>query len=230
MFTWCGPTTSQDHLIKTGSKLLSYFKERHPEDVIFVVKGEDIPAHRVLLAASSEYFCAMLDGDMKEGDSDRIPIEGDITPEAFRNILNFLYTGRLEKVQVVTLIELLHHADMYQIDDLKEYCIDKIEKYLSPGNVLHIMRVSRDTSSPRLEYKALDFILKHPRDQVISECLKSLPNDQDNKDIMKDILLHLFNNFPVPTKDSASSTTANDAANRAPARASFTFAPTGNNH
>jgi hypothetical protein len=69
-------------------------------DVTFVVEGEKIKAHSVLLAARSEYFERMLCGGFAEagssaaGSAAQIPIQ-NTTPAAFRALLRYLYTDEL---------------------------------------------------------------------------------------------------------------------------------------
>ena len=69
-------------------------------DVTFVVEGEKITAHTVLLVARSEYFERMLCGGFAEagssaaGSAAQIPIQ-NTTPAAFRALLRYLYTDEL---------------------------------------------------------------------------------------------------------------------------------------
>jgi hypothetical protein len=69
-------------------------------DVTFVVEGEKIKAHSVLLAARSKYFERMLCGGFAEagssaaGSAAQIPIQ-NTTPAAFRALLRYLYTDEL---------------------------------------------------------------------------------------------------------------------------------------
>lgn len=81
-------------------------------DVTLVVCGQRFNAHRVILAARSQYFRALLFGGLKESMQDEIEIKGTTLP-AFKGLLKYIYTGHMslanlrEDVSIITLTELL---------------------------------------------------------------------------------------------------------------------------
>lgn len=60
-------------------------------DVTFIVENEKIPAHRVILAARSEYFRALLYGGLSEASQSEIVLK--IPLEAFKALLKYVYSG-----------------------------------------------------------------------------------------------------------------------------------------
>jgi len=61
-------------------------------DIQFIVKGEKIPAHSLILEGGSPVFAAMFEHDMTESSSRTVVVE-DIEPGVFRQLLHYLYTG-----------------------------------------------------------------------------------------------------------------------------------------
>lgn len=62
-------------------------------DVTFIVDGCRLPAHRVILAARSEYFRALLFGGLSESTQDEIHL--DLPLVAFKALLKYIYSGRM---------------------------------------------------------------------------------------------------------------------------------------
>ena len=63
-------------------------------DVILQVEDTEFPAHRTVLAASSEYFLKMFTVEMKEKYSKEVPIK-TVTSAAMSEILNSIYTQEI---------------------------------------------------------------------------------------------------------------------------------------
>jgi speckle-type POZ protein len=63
--------------------------------VVLVVEGERFPAHRVMLAARSEYFRGLLLSGMQEGSGQQEIELGEVSARAFRVVLRHLYTAEL---------------------------------------------------------------------------------------------------------------------------------------
>lgn len=84
-----------EHFEHVSGDLLDLFKSGEHSDVTFVVDGVKVPAHRVVLAARCPYFKVLLFGKMREAHTGAvIPID-DATPESFRTLLEYVYSGRV---------------------------------------------------------------------------------------------------------------------------------------
>ena len=59
-----------------------------------VVDGQRFRAHRVILAARSDYFRALLYGGMKESQLSEIELM-DTSLAAFKHLLRYIYTGQV---------------------------------------------------------------------------------------------------------------------------------------
>ena len=80
-------------------------------DVTIVVAGQEFKAHKIILAASSPYFKAMLATAFDEKDHSKILIQ-DIVPHCFEMILAFIYTGRRMEITVDNVQSLLETASI----------------------------------------------------------------------------------------------------------------------
>ncbi|CAG7820419.1 unnamed protein product [Allacma fusca] len=63
-------------------------------DVSLVVEGVSFPAHKIILAARSNYFRALLYGGMRESTQAEIELKG-ATTASFKVLLKYVYTGRM---------------------------------------------------------------------------------------------------------------------------------------
>lgn len=88
-------------------------------DVTFEVNGEQLRAHRIMLAARSPVLRAELFGHMKEKHMDYIQID-DMDATVFRAMLHFIYTDSLpemnERDKVAMAQHLIDAADRYDLE------------------------------------------------------------------------------------------------------------------
>jgi BTB/POZ domain-containing protein 9 len=63
-------------------------------DITLVVNGQRFNAHKVILAARSQYFRALLFGGLKESTQNEIELKEPILP-AFKELLKYIYTGHI---------------------------------------------------------------------------------------------------------------------------------------
>jgi BTB/POZ domain-containing protein 9 len=70
-----------------------------------IVESEHIYAHRIILAARSEYFRALLFGGLRESQNDNHTIEiKECKADAFKILLNYIYTGRINLIKEKVII------------------------------------------------------------------------------------------------------------------------------
>ena len=67
----------------------------------------------MLLAATSDYFRAMLCGPMRESKKDCVDLK-DLTAEALEHIIDFMYSGEMV-LDMENLMETLHAASHLQV-------------------------------------------------------------------------------------------------------------------
>lgn len=108
-----------------------------------VVPNEDgkvtmaqIPAHRAILAAGSDYFRAMLTSTCQEAQPQaHISIVG-YSEEAVRSMLEYIYNSKLSKHRPKDFseMELLRLADQYQLAELRAQTVSLIKRSLTDAD------------------------------------------------------------------------------------------------
>jgi BTB/POZ domain-containing protein 9 len=69
-------------------------------DIELIIESEHFYAHRVILAARSEYFRALLYGGLRESQQDNHRIEiKECKAAAFEILLLYIYTGRINLIK-----------------------------------------------------------------------------------------------------------------------------------
>jgi len=94
-------------------------------DVLVCVEQHKFKCHKALLSARSVIFKNMLAHDTLESRTNTIDIK-HIPVEAVDDMLQFIYSGKLPVNTKSENLDLLHAADMYQLDELKEACVDSL--------------------------------------------------------------------------------------------------------
>ena len=106
------------------SKLAQFRDQEEFIDVRLQVSDTLFPAHRIVLAANSEYFYAMFTNEMKESKQEVIELkEPSISAEALRVLLNSIYTGEL-CANKENVFDVLTAANHLQITNIVHQCCD----------------------------------------------------------------------------------------------------------
>ena len=63
-------------------------------DVTLVAENVEIPAHKIVLASSSDYFWTMFTTNFKEKETSRIPIRG-VKPFILKLLVEYSYTSKI---------------------------------------------------------------------------------------------------------------------------------------
>ena len=96
-------------------------------DVHLKVGEELFSAHRIVLAASNDYFGAMFAHEMKESNQEVIELKDEsISTAALKIVLDFIYSGDLQ-VNDENIFEVLVAADHLQVTSVVQQCCDYLQ-------------------------------------------------------------------------------------------------------
>ncbi|CAL5007423.1 unnamed protein product [Urochloa decumbens] len=175
---WEIKVTPSDILENLGKLLES--GER--SDVTFKVKGEVFHAHKFVLAMRSRVFEAELYGPMRDKKRQSITVE-DMEPDAFKALLEFMYTDSLPPMDDLDLLEkedlvkhLLVAADRYGVERMKLMCESILWKSLDINNAATILAVADQYHCNNLKKACIGYIssLNRMDDVVASQGYENL--------------------------------------------------------
>ena len=110
------------------SKCARFRDEGQFIDVRLKVREDIFPAHRIVLAANSDYFHAMFTDGMKESNQEVIELKDDsISPDALKILMDSIYTGDLH-VNEENVFEVLAAADHLQVTSVVQQCCDFLKR------------------------------------------------------------------------------------------------------
>jgi speckle-type POZ protein len=173
-----------------SSHLEELFYDMSFSDVSFNIGGRQFPAHKVILAARSQYFAAMFKHPMKEQSTNHIEIE-DIEPEVFLELVRFIYTGRVQFDKMESMAAgLFIAADKYLLDELKMKCENYMLHHMSPNNCV-VLLLHGDLLNPAEPLKeAVKFLRRFPSQVTATDGWKKIK--QENPFLLCDIQQFVF--------------------------------------
>ncbi|XP_028829053.1 rho-related BTB domain-containing protein 3 [Denticeps clupeoides] len=153
---------------QTGPQTLgSLFNSPLYSDVIFMVQGSVLPAHRAVLVARCDVMAAMFSGKYAEARSRVVPIHG-VSSDTFLSFLEYLYTDSCCPASVLQAMAVLVCAEMYQVKRLQHLCEVCVCAYLqsmpsrelaSTGiSVIRLLRRAKCHNADQLYVWLLHFI------------------------------------------------------------------------
>jgi len=107
-------------------------------DIVFLVRGVKIPAHKVVLTTRCDYFRRMFDSGMAESVSKEIEVP-DIEPHVFTELLSFIYSDVPPKYNADSTMALLSASHKYGVDNLTKICERNICANLNSLNVIEAL-------------------------------------------------------------------------------------------
>jgi len=122
----------------TSASRLAALHLRRDQDADFTLscQGTNIPAHSFLLASTSEYFEMALSRDWLEKKEKKMELK-DCSVEALHVAVNFMYGVNIPE-DFKGHAELLHLAELFMMDNLKEVIEERLAQALTKANYLEI--------------------------------------------------------------------------------------------
>lgn len=108
-------------------------------DITFIVQNELFPSHKLILSTASSELQEVFYGPNKKLNSEIII--HDISTEAFKNFLNFIYTDELILNHGI-VIDMLNLSDRFKMNYLKERVIDFLTNNLNYSSVCQSFEIA----------------------------------------------------------------------------------------
>ena len=142
-------------------------------DVTLIVADREIHAHRVVLAASSDYFYSMFVRDMLESRQERIELKG-VDPDAMQMLVEFAYSTKLD-ITTNNVQSLMTAASVFNFPSVFKATAKFLSNQLHPSNCLGIRSFAKTHGSEPLIEAATAYFRDHFMDAVKNEEYLSLP-------------------------------------------------------
>ena len=137
-------------------------------DVTLVAGNVEIPAHRIVLASSSDYFWSMFTINLKEKESSRIPIK-NVEPKILTLLVDYCYTSKIMITQD-NVGNIFTASKMFQFSKVTEACSKFIKNQIQPDNCLGIKALAKVYDDTDLISSFTDsYIFKHFAEVVKNE-------------------------------------------------------------
>ncbi|XP_071526505.1 BTB/POZ domain-containing protein 9-like isoform X2 [Panulirus ornatus] len=164
-----------DHSSNLAHDIGALYLNDEYSDVTLQVNGQTFRAHKVILAARSQYFRALLFGGLRESHQAEVEIK-DTNLTAFKVLLKYIYTGlvSLSSEKEETVLEILGLAHQYGFEDLESAICDYLKDALCIANVCVIYDIASLYNLTNLKAVCEDFMDKNALPILSHESFYSL--------------------------------------------------------
>lgn len=128
-------------------------------DVVLTINREAFHAHKVVLAACSDYFRAMFTGGMREASQDVIELKG-VSARGLRHIIDFAYSAEVT-LDLDCVQDVLGAAVFLQMLPVVELCEEFLKAAMSVETCLHIGQMATAFSLASLRESVDAFTFRH---------------------------------------------------------------------
>jgi len=181
------PIGEVQHIHYLSEHIGALFLNDEYSDVTLVVEHHRFHAHKVILAARSEYFRALLYGGMKESQLEEIELK-DTHLLAFKELLRYIYRGHMtlgnQKDELI--LEILGLAHKYGFQDLESSISDYLKAVLSIKNVCLIYDTASLYGLEKLMHSCCFFMDRHAVEVIQHESFGNLSRDCVREIISRD--------------------------------------------
>lgn len=133
-----------------------YYTGEFSDFTIICSDDEEFPVHRCILSVNSDVLKTMMQSQMQESIENKLKVN-DIDGLVMHKILLFMYTQEIDDINE-HLEGLLYGAEKYQIQRLKDLCIDDMFENLNAGNAVEYFMLASLYDAERLKQLCLMYI------------------------------------------------------------------------
>eukprot|EP01090_Pellita_catalonica_P005198 TRINITY_DN1508_c0_g1_i3.p1 TRINITY_DN1508_c0_g1~~TRINITY_DN1508_c0_g1_i3.p1 ORF type:complete len:232 (-),score=36.21 TRINITY_DN1508_c0_g1_i3:110-805(-) len=154
-------------------------------DIHFIFGGDEpddeakvLFAHRAVLYHRCNYFRDMFHGDLHSASIEKVHVTHASYP-AFRAVLNFIYSDRLDFALGGTLLsEVFYLAHMYELNRLLSHCEEKLAELMSVSNFVDLWFLATSHESSSLVAHSEWFFSFYENDIIKTKHFKQLSLEQ----------------------------------------------------
>ena len=169
--------------------LHNFYKQGQFTDMEIHISGIVIKAHRVVLAAASEYFRAMFSHGTTEKDKGIVQLH-DVDAIAVQTLVEFAYTFELNPpLSVENVQPVLYASSILQFNKVLSLCSDFIGSNLDPKHVLSVLSIAQNFALTDLLKIVRNFIARNFHETVArDEVPEENADDNDDYDVENDAM------------------------------------------
>ncbi|KAI8489328.1 Kelch-like protein 6 [Branchiostoma belcheri] len=156
-------------------QLQEFRTDGHLVDVTLCAEGREIPCHRLVLSACTDYFHAMFSGSHPESSRDKIEMLG-VNGDALEMLVGYAYTSIIH-ITADNIQPLFEAANMLQVKPVENDCEKFLKDHLGPGTCLSTWALADKLSCTHLSAMARSYALKNFEDVCGTEEFLQLPVD-----------------------------------------------------
>ncbi|CAG2188385.1 BTBD9 [Mytilus edulis] len=176
-FTFSNTAGIVDHVSSLSENLGELVDSADYSDITLIVEDDKYQSHKVILAARSDYFRALLFGGMRESQPGTTEIElKDTSSTAFSVLLKYIYTGRINLLEIKeeNLLDILGMSHRYGFMELASSISDYLKAILNINNVCLIYDIANMYSLMSLCQVCKEFIDRNALDILHGEAFLTL--------------------------------------------------------
>jgi len=136
------------------------FNNSFLSDVSFLVHGNRIFAHKVVLVSRCPYYACLYHSGLQEANASEITVT-DYSFNAFFEFMRFLYTDHANVTKPQLAGELMCIAEFYRVERLKSLAEVVLSHFLDIDNACIILEIAHRFNAVQLKRLTFEFILSN---------------------------------------------------------------------
>ncbi|XP_015925923.1 speckle-type POZ protein B [Parasteatoda tepidariorum] len=168
------------------SDLLSLYTNKKYCDVTLQSSSKSFPAHKAILSARSLVLSTMIE-DEKGDETRHILNIPDIDENTLNDMLIYMYSEKLDHLNLESAIKLYCAADRYQVLSLKAICTDFLKSILTPSSVCLLLALADEHKDNDMKKYIQDYICNNASEIFHSKLWKEF---MDKKATLAGEIMH----------------------------------------